>query len=379
MVALLAVMREIDPKLRRLGAFVVVVAAFVVLPGALLFGLGLSFAGPAPVGWYKAIDFHTPWQAARSFAAHHNPYVPPSALVPSGAQQSFIYPAPAAALLVPFGFLPYGVAAPIFVALLSVAVAGALWLFGVRDWRCYGAAFASPAVFTAISLGTLTPLLLLGVAATWRWRDRPLVAGAAVAVTAVLKVFMWPLLVWLWFTGRRRAAAAAIAIDVTASLAAWAWISFAGLGSYPDLLRRVSAINGPLGYGPLWRIGATNSLYLLVALGAAVLVAWVARRRGESTALGIAVAAALLASPVLWLHYLALLAAVTALRRPRLDPLWLLPLLLWVTPRQLTDGDVWRVLVAVAVIAATALLTPGRPLRRDMGALLPARAREARP
>ena len=62
--------------------------------------------------------------------------------------------------------------AVLFVTASVVAIAAALLLFGVRDWRCYGAAFLSPAVLTGVTYGTVTPLLLLGVSALWRWRDR---------------------------------------------------------------------------------------------------------------------------------------------------------------------------------------------------------------
>jgi hypothetical protein len=134
-------------------------------------GLLISFIVGATLthvraGYVHAIDFHTFWIAARTFVAGRNPY--PSAASLSVwtplRQQTFVYPLPAVGVLAPFAYLSYSTAVVLFVPLLACSIFGALWLLGVRDWRCYGAVVAWPAVLTAVSLGTLSPLLLLG----WR-------------------------------------------------------------------------------------------------------------------------------------------------------------------------------------------------------------------
>src|SRR5581483_7342074 len=103
--------------------------------------------------------------------------------------------------------------AAVFVVGSAAAVPAALWLLGVRDWRCYGAAFLWPPVLSGVAIGTISPLLLLGVAACWRLRGRGgLVAAAALTVAA--KLFLLPLLVWLWVTGRRAVAVAALTAGV---------------------------------------------------------------------------------------------------------------------------------------------------------------------
>ena len=60
---------------------------------------------------------------------------------------------------------------------LIAAVAATLAVLGVRDWRCYGAAYLSIAVLHDIRLGALTPLLALGararLALARRRRGRP--------------------------------------------------------------------------------------------------------------------------------------------------------------------------------------------------------------
>ena len=65
--------------------------------------------------------------------------------------------------------------------LLTAAVVAALWSLGVRDWRCYGAVFLSRPTIDAILTGTVSPLLLLGVALLWRYRNRTYAAGAIAA------------------------------------------------------------------------------------------------------------------------------------------------------------------------------------------------------
>ena len=63
--------------------------------------------------------------------------------------------------------------------------------------------------------------------------------------------------------------------------------------------------------------------------------------------------AALLLSPIVWLHYFTLLYASIAVWRRALAPAWLLPLLFWVVPFQETHGDAWRVALGLAIAAAT--------------------------
>jgi hypothetical protein len=260
--------------------------------------------------------------------------------------------------LAPFGLVPYSVAVAIFAPALAIAVAGALWLFGVRDWRCYGATFASPAVLTSISVGTITPLLLLGLAVLWRWRQRTAVSAVAAAFVLLAKLFLWPLAIWLWFTGRRRAAVAATVGALVATAAAWAWNGFAGFRGYARVLDRLSLTEGPHGYSPLWWVSHSPSLFVVVGLVGAAGIAFVARRERESTSFSVSVVIALLLTPILWLHYLALLPGVLAVHKRRLSLGWVLPVALWLSPQQGSDETAWRtalvggVLLLVAVIAS---------------------------
>jgi hypothetical protein len=191
-------------------------------------------------------------------------------------------------------------------------------------------------------------LLFLGVAACWRWRDRFVPSVICVGLVVLAKLFLWPLLAWLWFTGRRRVAVAAITLDLLVSILAWSWVGFAGLRDYPQILRAASSIEGHLSYAPLSAIGG-QSLAIVGAFLAAAGVAFVAKRRSDGEAFFAAIILALLATPILWLHYLCLLAAV-AILRPRFGWVWLLPVALWATPQQGAYGSGWREVTVLAVV-----------------------------
>src|SRR4051794_23451889 len=167
------------------------------------------------------------WEIFRSaaLAVTHgrSPYtvVDPAALAHN---DKFVYPPITALLIAPLAVLP-DLAGRVLVLLLTLAcVPLALRLLGVRDWRCYGLALLTAPVLDSVSLGALSPLLLVGVAASWRYRDRQHLAAASTAATAVAKLFAWPLVVWLVATRRVRTAVAAAALAFVLLVAGWAAI-----------------------------------------------------------------------------------------------------------------------------------------------------------
>ena len=80
------------------------------------------------------------------------------------------------------------------------------------------------------------------------------------------------------------------------------------------------------------------------------------------------IGAALALSPIVWLHYLVLLAVPLAIARPRFSPLWLLPIVLWVCPRS-GNGDGLETLMPAAVTAIVLGLLLVRP-RRSQAAVV---------
>src|SRR5579884_2609477 len=277
-------------------------------------------------------------------------------------------PVPAPLLVGPLTALPAPAASAVWVALLLLALAATLHLLGVRDWRVYGLVALWPPTIAALQTGNLTIPLALAVALAWRWRERPLRSGLAAGVAIALKLFLWPLLVWL--LARRRFSSAAIA-TATALAGTLLVLPFTSLASYARLMDNLARTFGPESYNPVGLLAQTGAATLgaarLAALAAGLpLLALAYRRRS----LPLTLAAALLLSPIVWLHYFVLLAVSLALVRPRLAAPWALPLLLWPCPG--TSGDVrwWHVAIALAVLAgatATAELAPAAGRRRGVG------------
>lgn len=354
---------------RRAGVFVV----FGLVPAALLtFMLAKSF------GNHFAFDFHQFWQGGRDVVDGRSPY---PASVPAGGNPAldpveiqdvfrFPYPAPAALALAPFGALPFTVAAAIFVAASLAAVFAALRVLGVRDWRCYGVAFASITTLGALRLGTFTPLLLLGLALAWRYRDRRAVAACAVAALVMAKLFLWPVLVWLVLTRRFATAAVAAAVAAVVTIGSWAVLGFAGMGDYPNVLSSLSASVQAKGWsvvalGLSLGLSAATAKLAAVVLACSVLGAalFLPRARRDLGAFTLAIVAALLLSPIVWLHYFLLLLAPLAIAAPALSPLWFVPLLFWAWPYQETGGGVWQICLGLTVLAALTAATLRRAPR----------------
>jgi alpha-1,2-mannosyltransferase len=262
--------------------------------------------------------------------------------------------------------------------LLSLAaIAAALWLLGLRDWRCYALTAVYPITRSAVDLGTIGPLLLLAVALAWRLRDQVAAAGAAAGAAVAFKLFLWPLGVWLALTGRLRAALAAIAFALLFVLLPWAALGFDGLGSYPGLLRHLADDEATSSYS-LVAIGvrvhlpeaAATVLSLVVAAAFLAAAARIARgeprgsRKRDVATLTLVLAAALAASPIVWVHYFLLLLVPLALTRPRLSPLWLVPFAYYpLGETAWPAGDAGK--LALALAASTFLLAA--TLRRGAG------------
>jgi hypothetical protein len=329
--------------------------AFLAAAPAVIILISVGAAARGSFGF----DFQTFWESGRHVLDGTSPYPPPDALGDSAVRNSFrpfVYPAPAALLMVPFALLGYEVALVAFTVLLVAAVVVSLRLFGVRDWRCYGATLATPALWDFLVNGAVTPLLLLGVAVLWAFRDRRWVAACAVAGVVVLKVFLWPLLIWLVVTRRFAAAIAATCLGVAVTLGSWLVLGFDGFREYPALLAKLSDLVGPNSYSPLalaLSLGMPSGLakvgLVAGALICCALLFFLRRRIDEGGLLAVAVVAALAVTPVLWFHYLLLLAAPLALCRPRFGWLWLAPLALWPAFSSWSNGSAARILVLLSV------------------------------
>jgi hypothetical protein len=252
-----------------------------------------------------------------------------------------LYPAFANVAVIPLSLLPYWWAAAVYTVLSCVAMWLALRLLGVRDWRCHAAWLISMPFLWGAALGAIGPFLVLGIAAMWRWRDRVVTPALALAAIVALKIFPWTLGVWLLSTRRYAAAALAVVAGFVLTFGAWALIGFHGLAQYPQMLsnatyiqegRADSVATVALVFGASARLAQAIALLAGVAL---LTLAWRLRGRpdGDRTAFGLAIIACLLATPIVWAHYMILLFVPIALLSPRFSRLWLGPL---ITPTLIT-------------------------------------------
>ena len=95
-----------------------------------------------------------------------------------------------------------------------------------------------------------------------------------------------------------------------------------------------------------------------------------------SPAFTYAIGGALVLFPVVWLHYLVVLAVPLAISRPRFSMLWLLPIILWVSPRAGNGDGVETLLPAVVASILVASVVAERGAERDSRAI-EARRRDA--
>jgi alpha-1,2-mannosyltransferase len=352
------------------------VAFLGVLPVLLIIGL----IGIVLLNGRQGSDFATFWNSGRAVLHGLSPY-PDMASLPRVADREtsflFVYPPPAAFLMVPFSLLPFPAANALFLLLNLGCVALALRLLGVRDWRCFGAAFLSVPVFSAVAIGTLSSLLLLGVATAWRYRQRRLVLGVVIAVVIVMKLFLWPLLFWLIAARHRAAAVLAGASIVATTLLAWWAIGFAGFHDYPRRLGRFTELFGGNSYSlyALLRAAGVSSRAAqigLVLLASLLLIAAVITfgRLGDERRLFVAaLGIALLTTPIMWPHYLVLLLVPVALRSRTFSIIWLLPLLLWLDSAAWSHGQATRIIpVLLGTVGILLIALQGRALTKQPAA-----------
>jgi hypothetical protein len=297
-------------------------------------------------------DLHGMWKAGHDVVTGHSPY-------------PFVYPAPAAFLMAPFGALPWSVAVVTFTLSLIAALVLALRLLGVRDWRCHALALASMPMASSIMIGTLSPFLALGAAAAWRYRDRRFVVAMAIAAVVVTKIFLWPLVIWLLATRRVRTAVTTVLFGIAFLFGSWAVLGFDGLREYPHRLGNIAGLVQETSYSPfaLFRLlglstGSARLAVLGLTIAALAAIVAVARGRdGDRRSFLIALAAGLLASPIVWMHYLVLLFVPIALYRARLGAAWLVPLAYWYLPGQENHGSAGNILLMLALTAAALALS----------------------
>jgi hypothetical protein len=293
----------------------------------------------ALAGWWVPPDGGIFITAGGKILAGESPYLDVNSIGDNvGASYGYVYPPLLAIVISPLSLLSGPTASMLFSVVMVACIVGGLGLLGVTDWRCYLVGLLWPFNRVALDWGRIDPLLVLLIAATWRFRDRPWSAATSTGAAVAAKLFLWPLMFWLLVTGRRRGAALSVVMASALILLPWAAIGFVDLSQYPALLRDVSRQESDSFSvtALVHAFGGNGSLTkaIVIAIGAALL-AWSARtarnldwtrRERDRRSLTLVLAASLVLSPVVWSNYFVLLLVPVALAYPTLSATWLVVL-----------------------------------------------------
>lgn len=251
-------------------------------------------------------SFWEPWHALRSGT---NPYPNPANPLVHGAP--FLYPPISAELTLPLSWLPYPLAAGLFVAVLLGAGALTLWALDVHSPELIALWMCCAAVIGAAFAGQATLVVILCTALVWRWRDSPNRAALALTAALCIKLFVWPVLFWLLLTRRYRAGIYSASASLLLIVGSWAVIGFDGFVDYPTLLASASHELGGMGvlaYAfAVKHTGDTVAITATLFVAAVLMLGVFVCRRDDRSSFTLTVLATLYATPILWLHYFGLL------------------------------------------------------------------------
>ena len=356
---------------RRRAVWVTALSHFLfgVAPILLTSYLAISWSRTSVVG----VDFNGWfWPAGRRLLEGASLYSSPWT-------SAFSYPAPAALMFTPFALIRRPTADALFVAMSLFAVLGTLRVLDVRDWRIYGAVLLWPSVIIGWQTANVTLIFALAIATIWRYRDRPVVSGLLVGSLLAVKPFVWPLGLWLLATGRVRGLAWAISCCAIMNLFAWSIVGFSEFPQYLHVLNTLSSHEEHYSYSLVslfLTLGCSQAmahgLLAIMIATTSLLCLMLARRKGDLWTITMAIVISLLASPVVWPHYIALLMVPLALARPRLRACWVIPWAMFVCPAVGPAGwqrvvvlSVGIAVAAFAVTGNTAEPEPGSPFLED--------------
>lgn len=336
--------------------------AFEARPSALLRAGGAT--GLVLLSCFGAVSLADHFEAVvGNFADFHgnvwwagNRILDGKAAVPDGQTA---WPPTATVFVAPIAWLPYWVGLAAWTAISVGAFVAGLALAGCRDRRALLVAALSPPALACVVVGNVSLLLAAGVAIVWAFRDRGYVSGFVAGAVVAAKFWLWPILVFFLLTRRWLSLAAAVGWCAAAATL-WLALSPATFRAYPAWSDQMVETYAQWGMGlsaALESLGASVTAATSVALVAGLVVlAAAARARNDLTIFAACVAAALVASPLVWPHYYAILFVPIAALSSRLSSLWFVPYLtglvfLWPeTPNQF-------VACSLAALLATALVT----------------------
>jgi alpha-1,2-mannosyltransferase len=312
-----------DPVFQRLAATMLVVIAIAFRAIQIVAASG---------SWPWAFDFSAYWLAGRHILDGQSIYAAAQLAGPYAPQLQYLYlyPPPLATIVAPLAGISPDSPNPAYIVWVATGAlfAGAVLVAIVRDGHLgdrfpvlagfgallfVGAAAALPPVIGEVINGNvhLWLLGLLGLGWLGIRRESPkgdAIAGIAVGIGALIKLFPAFLILWFALTGRWRAAgwsivgAAVVTVVTLPATGLQPWLQF------PSVLLNMTGPNdATFSIAPTtWlsdAFGFTPARLLVTAAGL-VTIAWAAHLSDSRRGYALAVLAALLMTPILWSHYL---------------------------------------------------------------------------
>ncbi|MFI5262060.1 MAG: glycosyltransferase family 87 protein [Candidatus Limnocylindrales bacterium] len=330
-----------------------------LLGGALLLATLAFFSSTTGYGY----DLAAYLSAAARVAAGGTPYQPETLSGPfsPGPAGLYLYPPPLAVLLAPVaGAATATVAAGWWIGRVALLVIGCA-LMPVPRWVRGAVLLVSALSYPTLidlNLGNVSLIVLALSCVAWHWLDRP-ASGVATALALALRptllvVPVWWLIRRAWRPVAWTAAAGLVLIALTLP-----FVGLAGYGDYVTVVRNLSDVTGvahnvDLASAALL-LGLDAALVqplLVLQYGLGVLAVALALRQDREVGFVMVTGASLLLAPLIWVHYLVVLALPAALLAAR-GYRWavLLPLLGWLPEAALP---------LVAIAGAYAPLLAGR-------------------
>ena len=278
----------------------------------------------------------------------------------------YMYAPPLGIAVAPLTGLDLDTGIALWYLLHLVALVAACALLPVPGWTrlaTFSVAALSLAVTRDLVLGNVSVLLLLPLAAAWRWLDRP--AGAvAQALAMSVRPMLGVLLIWQLLRRQWQAVAWTVGTGLVLIVLT---LPFAGLEGYREYLTVLRNLGGVTGVEhnldlstTLAALGVDDGLAelaLLAGYGLAVAAVGLSLRREPELGFVVTATASLLLSPLLWDHYLTMLVLPAAYLAAR-GRAWglALPLLSWLPPLTLPFvvlAATWAPFLAPSARAAT--------------------------
>jgi hypothetical protein len=355
---------------------------------ALVFRFGQFLVFQQQVQW--GYDFSFYWTAG-GHLLHGEPIYSAQQLsgpyAPQG-QEGFLYPPPFAAVIVSLTALfptDYRAAMWVWFAIGFVIVIASVLalaraerdplearfrvLRGNGRWLLVAAAFALPPVVGELVLGNVHVLLLGLLTVAWLGIGRDdsrgeALAGVAVGIAAVIKVFPGLLLVWFLATRRWRAAAWTVVGALAFTLVTLPVTGFAPWLDLPTALTNLSApsdltdaLAPTVWLAPF--VGSFTVARIVVTVLALALAWWAGRALPSARSYAIVVLASVLVAPALYHHYLAILVLPLVLglaSRASLPLLAAAYFLMWGGEQSALGEWAWVMLRVVPTLGMLALL-----------------------